>query len=139
MFVSLYDADRVHYLLREFCRDQNLTLQYHGCVTQSENRPGVQHELATGATHWSIKGTARREVVCRLIAADRAKSNDAWRLKIGKSELAMGLPDPDRYDVGRETKISDELTIGKFLDEFCPFAEGRMKAYRYGVPALPRE
>jgi hypothetical protein len=132
MFVSLYDADRVHYLLREFCKEKNLTLEYQGCMTQSENRPGIQCVLPTGATLWTVQGVARREFMCQLISAHRAKSNDGWRLKIGKSSLAIVLVDPDRF-LGREAEITGQMTVGRFFEEFCPFAEQRMKTCPFGV------
>lgn len=139
MLVSLYDADRVHFLLREFCKEKNLTLEYCGCMTQSENRRGIQLEAPGAATLWLIKGTARREVMCRLVAAHRSESGDGWRLKIGKSALAIVIIDPDRFEVGKETTIIGQMTVGKFFDEFCLFAEQRMKAYHHGMLWLPVE
>lgn len=132
--ITLFDADRVHFLLREFCGQKGLTLQYEGCMAQSDNRPGIQRQLPTGATMWSVHGKLeRRGVLFRLIAAHRVESNESWRLNIGKSELAIILVGPEIRNFDKDTRLTSQVKVGKFFEEFCSFAERQTKAHPFGI------
>jgi len=148
MSLSLYDADRFHYLLRRFCKERGYWIRYHGVMSLSEHRAAIQLELPVAACYWTVSfidPKIRRsevdslpEFMIELVASKHVGKRIAWNLKLHESDLAI-VPVHDSPKLGKETPIDERQTLDTFFSEFCQFAETRMTDYHYGVPFLPKD